>query len=96
MNPADALFTHTLLKRLRTSKHSVTVHPALVPELLLCSRLPVDLHPNLAFNPPAIDDDFSNHQAQHLFALRIGGGLRLEDVRVNRCPGPQWPHGPPA
>jgi SAM-dependent methyltransferase len=88
-------FAHALLKRLGPSTHGITVHPALIPELLLGLRLPVDLHPDLALRPLAIDDDLSNHQAQHLLALRIGGGLCLEDGQVNRCPEPQWPRDPP-
>jgi hypothetical protein len=70
-----------LLKGLRTSKHGITLHPALIPELLLCSRLPIDLDPNLAVSPLAINNDLSNYQAQHLFALRIGGRVRLPECR---------------
>jgi hypothetical protein len=94
--PSGIELAHALLKGLRPSKHGVTAYPPLIPELFLGSRLPIDLDPDLAVSALAIHDDLSNHQAQQLFALLIGGRGRLEDVWVSRCPGPQWPRGPPA
>ena len=38
----------------------------------MCPRLPVDLYPDLAFNPLAINDHLPDHQTQHLLALCIG------------------------
>ena len=72
---------HALLKGLGTSKHSVTAYPALIPELFLGSRLPIDLDPDLAASALAIDDDLSNDQAQHLFTLRMSGRGRLPECR---------------
>src|SRR6266566_3506905 len=93
--PCCVELAHPLFERLRSSKHGVTAHPALVPELLMGPGLPIDLHPDLASNPFAIDDHLPNHQAQHLLALSTGSRGRLEDVSVNRCQGPQWPLDPP-
>jgi hypothetical protein len=93
--PCGVELAHALLDRLRTSKHGVAAHPALVAELLMGPRLPIDLYPDLAFNSLAINDHLPNHQAQHLLALSTGGRGRLEDASVNRCQGPQWPLGPP-
>src|SRR6266566_5442629 len=77
--PCCVELAHALLERLRTSKHGVTAHPALVPELRVRPRLPIDLHPDLAFNPLAINDYLPNHQAQHLLALRIARRRRLPE-----------------
>src|SRR6266566_46273 len=79
--PCGIELAHALLERLRTSKHGVAAHPALVPELLMGSGLPIDLHPHLAFNPLAIDDYLPNHQAQHLLALSTGSCGRLPERR---------------
>lgn len=54
--PCCVEFPYALLKCLRSRKHSVTAYPALIPELFLGSRLPIDLDPNLAANPLAIHD----------------------------------------
>ena len=77
--PCCVEFMHTLFERLCTSKHGIAAHPALIPELLLRPCLPIDLDLDLAVSPRAHNDDLSNHQAQHLFALRIGGRGRLPE-----------------
>src|SRR5260221_5230889 len=79
--PCCVELAHALFERRSISKHGVAVHAALIPELLVSPRLPIDLHPDLASNPLAIDDHLPNHQAQHLLALSTGGRGCLPECR---------------
>ncbi len=79
--PCTIEVADALLKCLRISQHGVASYAAFVPELVMGPGLPVDLHPDLASNPLAIDDHLSNHQAQHLLALRISRCGSLPESR---------------
>ncbi len=78
--------TNALLKRLHIGRCFVAAHAAFVAELLMGSGLPVDLNPDLSMGSLAVYDHISDQQAQHLLAICIDRGLRLEDALADHCP----------